>query len=386
VLLDRLVLDETTKSRVVGFTMRYLPNGTLAQNRRPLKLRWLKQLMQVVDDLNLKYGIIHQDIADRNLMIDADTDSIVPIDFNVSYRVGLTKTGARDTEGKWEDRDDVKGVLVFLYEYITRDPALAGDEPYQLHLLDEKDFRDPAKWIKHPDVELDDDVAEFYFELMAWVRRRHASAQLTHYTEAPEHIEWPDLQEVIKGEETMHFNVGFRRKLGLPYLDWKRPSSSHLDPTRRLLATGRYADEEAAAQKAAAEIAAAAEVAGPPVMPWRAAEPGELAPIIPWSPGQEFVPVLPPKAVDAEVGRSVVRPRQKWNEGGAEISCPVQRPQPKRKEEGGFKVGGRVLRPLPTGKRKGACGDADMVIAVDKPAKKQRASNRSGAALLSARA
>ena len=199
--------------------------------------------MQAVDDLNLKHGIIHQDIAHRNLLIDPDTDSVVMIDFNTAYRIGLQKKGGWDGEGKWGERDDVKGVLIFLYEYITRDPSLALDV---LHLLDEKDFKDPAKWIKHPDVELDDDVAEFYFELMAWVRSRRAREELAHYSEAPEPLDWPDFP--ADARERGH-TVGSRHSEGLPYLDWTRPSSSKLDPTRRLLATGRYADEEAVAKK-----------------------------------------------------------------------------------------------------------------------------------------
>ena len=52
----------------------------------------------------------------------------------------------------------VKGVLVFVYEFITRDPILAS---YNLHMVDEKDFEDLAKWTKHPDVELDHDVEDF---------------------------------------------------------------------------------------------------------------------------------------------------------------------------------------------------------------------------------
>jgi hypothetical protein len=199
--------------------------------------------MQVVDDLNLKHGIIHKDIAHRNLLIDSASDSIVLIDFNGADRVGVDRTGASRNEGWREDRDDVKGVLLFLYQYITRDPNL--EEHYALHLLNEKDFIDPAKWVKHPDIELDDDVAEFYFELMAWVRgRRRARHKMNHYTEAPQPLEWPRLP---RRAERLTFLVRHRRDAGLPYVEWRRPPASEVDPDRRLLATGRYADEEAAA-------------------------------------------------------------------------------------------------------------------------------------------
>jgi hypothetical protein len=245
-----------TGSKVVGFTMRYIASDTLDKSRPPFKLKWLRQLMQTVDDLNLKHGIIHQDIADRNLLIDPTTDSIILIDFNDAYRVGLARRPGQP-EGKWDERDDVKGVLVFLYEYVTRDPSLAR---YWLHLVEEDDYKDPAKWIKHPDVELDNDVAEFYFELMAWVRRRRAGKQIGHYTEAPQPIDWP--HPPAHRVERMEYVVGRQREAGLPYLDWKRPLKAKLDPTRRLLATGRYADEEAAAQTAWKAKAAAATSAG----------------------------------------------------------------------------------------------------------------------------
>lgn len=41
-LLDRLVLDEMTGSRVVGFTTKYITGDTLESNRQPFKLEWLK--------------------------------------------------------------------------------------------------------------------------------------------------------------------------------------------------------------------------------------------------------------------------------------------------------------------------------------------------------
>jgi hypothetical protein len=107
VLLDRVVLDEVTGSQVVGFTMRYVAGPTLETTRPPFKLKWLRQLMQAVDDLNLRHGVIHQDIADRNLIIEPDTDSIALLDFNSATRVGVVRQGAtRDFEYVWKGRDD----------------------------------------------------------------------------------------------------------------------------------------------------------------------------------------------------------------------------------------------------------------------------------------
>ena len=90
---------------------------------------------------------------------------------------------------------------------------------------------------------------------MTWVRGRRAGKQMAHYSEAPEPLgSWPDVPE---GAEDSARTIGFCRRYGRPYLEWKRPASSQLDPNRRLLATGRYADEEqAAAPKAARNKAA----------------------------------------------------------------------------------------------------------------------------------
>jgi hypothetical protein len=106
-LLDRLVVDELTGSQLVGVTMRYVASQDLSQLRQPFKLKWLRQLMQAVDDLNLKHGVLHQDIASRNLIIDPDTDSIVVIDFGHASRIGkVPQGGSSNYEQERDGRDD----------------------------------------------------------------------------------------------------------------------------------------------------------------------------------------------------------------------------------------------------------------------------------------
>lgn len=85
---DRLVLDEV-RGGVVGFTTLYIPGGTLQDNvSRPFKLKWCKQLMQLVDDLNVRYGIAHQDISPRNLVVDETADNLLLFDFDWSAQIG----------------------------------------------------------------------------------------------------------------------------------------------------------------------------------------------------------------------------------------------------------------------------------------------------------
>ncbi|KAL5339675.1 hypothetical protein BJX70DRAFT_407981 [Aspergillus crustosus] len=70
------------------------------------------RLTQVVDFLNLELGIMHQDIAPRNLLVDPETDKIIPFDFDWA---------ANGKEGLLDSRDDVSGVVFTLYEIITND-------------------------------------------------------------------------------------------------------------------------------------------------------------------------------------------------------------------------------------------------------------------------
>ncbi|CVL09176.1 uncharacterized protein FMAN_15440 [Fusarium mangiferae] len=133
------------KGRVVGFTNVYMPGGNLEENRsRVFKLEWLRQLIKVVDDLNLEYGIMHQDIAPRNLLIDESTDSIMLFDFNFAARRDCPSPG--EGEEYVEDRNDIKGVIFTTYEIITQDNSLRNI-PHE----DQNVNNLVSKWVKHPE-------------------------------------------------------------------------------------------------------------------------------------------------------------------------------------------------------------------------------------------
>jgi len=110
---DRIVLEDV-ESRVIGFTTKYIPGGTLedADPKMPFRFEWLQQLTRLVDFLNLELGIMHQDIAPRNLLVDPDTGKILLFDFDWA---------ANEEEGLMDGRDDVSSVVFTLYEIITND-------------------------------------------------------------------------------------------------------------------------------------------------------------------------------------------------------------------------------------------------------------------------
>ena len=241
---ERLVLDELN-GHVVGFTSLYIPGGTISENMsRPFKLEWLRQLTCVIDDLNLKYGIAHQDVAARNLLVNPETDALMLFDFNYSGRIGDL--------GYEKERDDVKGIIFTVYEIITRDTHFR--EVYH-------DQQNPAdverleEWVQHPDVKLDHPVREYRSLLEKWAKKRRESKQIAIYTEAPEYIDWPDFpapppKEQIftdrKGKSTIVRGVVMynlrrsEREQDVPVLHWERPAQSKLGDWDRVFADGRW--------------------------------------------------------------------------------------------------------------------------------------------------
>ncbi|KAI1424005.1 hypothetical protein F5Y12DRAFT_488303 [Xylaria sp. FL1777] len=219
---DRLVLDEVNGC-VVGFTSLYIPGDTIDNNkRRVFKLKWLKQLTQVIDDLNLQYGIIHQDVAARNLLVDPNTDALMLFDFNYSSRLGDV--------GYSKDRDDIKGVTFTLYEIITRDYHFRKVPHEQQNPAD----LEGLNWIKHADVALDHEISEYRSVLNMWVKKRRAGRQMTIYTEAPRYIEWPAFPTP---PETLLFadvygpvlNEMRRDKEPNTFVNWERPPQRRTD-------------------------------------------------------------------------------------------------------------------------------------------------------------
>ncbi|EXV01836.1 protein kinase-like domain protein [Metarhizium robertsii] len=241
---DRLVLDEL-HGRVVGFTSLYIPGDTIFENTaRAFELKWLRQLTSVVDDLNLKYGIAHQDVAPRNLVVDPNTNAIMVFDFNYSARIGGS--------GYAEDHNDVKGVVFTLYEIITRDMhfrAVPHDEQ------NPADVQGLEEWVQHPDVQLDHSVSEYRSVLNDWVDKRQNGGQISHYTEASEYIDWPDFPEPPptdlvssdgKGNSSVITGVFLttmrHRKLGengIAVLSWERPAQAKLGNGDQVLANGQ---------------------------------------------------------------------------------------------------------------------------------------------------
>ncbi|KAJ5557981.1 hypothetical protein N7535_009474 [Penicillium sp. DV-2018c] len=225
---DRVVLEDQ-ESRVIGFTTKYIPGETLANSKMVFRFEWLQQLTQVVDFLNLELGIMHQDIAPRNLLIDPYTNKIVLFDFD------------RAASGKnrlYEGRDDVSSVVFTLYELITNDTSFSGIPHWDRHI---DMVQSMSEWIVHR--ELDSDVWKFRNFLNGWVATRSSDRDMERYLNAPHRFTWPDLPTAP--DYSVPFEMGTTRdgkpnwltgyrtttiakRMGQYCFRWERPPQSRL--------------------------------------------------------------------------------------------------------------------------------------------------------------
>lgn len=191
---DRVVLEDV-ESRVIGFTTKFIPGGTLADadSKRPFRFEWLQQLIQLVDFLNLELGIMHQDIAPRNLLVHPETDKIILFDFGYV---------ANRKEDLLVNRDDVSGVVFTLYEIVTKDTQHTKIPHWERNI----DMVQNIEWTCRG--ELDSDASKFRKFLNEWVAKR-AEMSTKQYFNTPR-LTWPDLPD--PPEYSVPFELGRTEK------------------------------------------------------------------------------------------------------------------------------------------------------------------------------
>ncbi|KAJ5201496.1 uncharacterized protein N7498_006159 [Penicillium cinerascens] len=225
---DRVVLEDE-ESRVIGFTTKFIPGGTLANPNIPFRFEWLQQLTEVVDFLNLELGIMHQDIAPRNLLIDPNSHKIILFDFD---------RAASGKQRLYDGRDDVSSVVFTLYELITNDTSFSGIPHWDRNI---DMVQSISEWTRNR--ELDSDVSKFRDFLNEWVATRRSDGDMERYLNAPHRLTWPELPAApdysvpfemgITWDKKPNWVTGHRSRhtamtMGQYCFRWERPPQSRL--------------------------------------------------------------------------------------------------------------------------------------------------------------
>jgi hypothetical protein len=139
--LADLVLEEISGLGVVGYTTPVIDARILDAEGPPqlFKLKYLRELMALVDELNLEYGILHQDIAPRNLVINPATDALMLTNFSFATAIGHPSGWYPKAEPAY---NDVTAVVILAYYMVTRDPKY---EHYDLRRVKVEDVQARAK-------------------------------------------------------------------------------------------------------------------------------------------------------------------------------------------------------------------------------------------------
>lgn len=197
----KFILDDV-EPWLLGYTTAYIPGGTMEEQatKRPFRKIWLQQLMDVVDDLNLKHGIVHQDIAPRNLLIDPSTDNLLLFDFNWAVRIGSVEVNTFESRMMGDvtilhefvdpARNDIKGVMFTLYEILTQDNQVRN-MPHEEQ--DVEKVQAMTEWNVKTKIESSTDVKTLRLMVAEWAQRRQGQ----NFTEAehnpPLPLRWPRL-------------------------------------------------------------------------------------------------------------------------------------------------------------------------------------------------
>ncbi|KAK4202004.1 hypothetical protein QBC40DRAFT_197100 [Triangularia verruculosa] len=242
VSFDRLVTETVNGiEHVVGFTTDFITGGTVDDAKtRPFKLKYLHQLIETIDYLNLELGVVHGDVLSWNLLIDEKTDNLLLFDFNSAFPLG-----------EKPEISDVDLAVVAMFDVVTRDlgSVMEGESPYE---VDGAALLAIDAWEKGDEVNLDADVDEFCRVLKGWVDRRRGGDEdenMEEETRSP--IDWPELPDpplVSCGGGVMERRESQMRQAlimaGEPYMTWQRPSFRELElPENKgkvLLATGKF--------------------------------------------------------------------------------------------------------------------------------------------------
>lgn len=222
---EKFVVDDA-ENRLVGWTSSFIPGGTLEDNHvhTDFRLSWLTQITQIVDDINLKYGIMHRDIAARNFLIDPQMKRLLLFDCNNGIQIGNNPVKNPHFDGP----PDVDGVIFTIYELLTFDKSFRDSKVFYRHEV--SPIEQMKDWAVKAKLEPGLDVATIRRHLDRWVDERRTRRSIKHCTEATHPISLPTLPETVEpqwqdedGETHSIAWQGKAREHGVHFVSWLRP-------------------------------------------------------------------------------------------------------------------------------------------------------------------
>ncbi|OBT58846.1 hypothetical protein VE04_00847 [Pseudogymnoascus sp. 24MN13] len=222
-----IVLDDV-EPRILGFTVPFIPGGTFEENKtRPFRFAWLQQLTSLVDELHFKFGICHQDIAGRNIVVDPVTEKIRLFDFEFAAKIG--------SPGVIKYRNDIDHVIFTIYEILTLDDQFRNIAFWD---QDVKAVEEMAEWdVKIPIEAGNGGIKEIRSFLAEWAAGRRSKEQ-NGPVNAPSQLDWPGFPPqtpvpYTSSDGIYNAGVGVRmvknaRIAGQHVVPWGRPSTKSL--------------------------------------------------------------------------------------------------------------------------------------------------------------
>ena len=183
ICLEQFVIDDV-KPWLLGFTMDYVDGGTLENYYGTFRFDWLRGLTSAIDDLHFRYGVVHQDVAPRNILLDLATMSLKLFDFERAARIGSDEEDAA--------RSDINGMIFTLYEALTK------DDHYRKFRHEEQNVK-LVEGLEHWELKLDLEPVDggllaYRGCVATWAEERRSNRKIKNHADAAEPLEWPDFE------------------------------------------------------------------------------------------------------------------------------------------------------------------------------------------------